>query len=66
MKSKEKSNGGQRENVTNQLPLDFHRPKDQPSKARPAEVVPLAKQRTATVRDVLVGDLIASKVPKKS
>lgn len=52
--------------VDNQLPLDFNASKGQQHRQRSAEVVPISRQRTAAVRDVLVGDLIASKVPKKT
>jgi hypothetical protein len=66
VKTKDKSGTGRMEKPVDQLPLDFPPPKPQPKADRTAEIVPISKQRTATVRDVLVSDLIASKVPKKS
>jgi hypothetical protein len=56
-----------RDDDSSQLSLDLDtRKEQQPSPKRPADVVSISKSRASAVRDVLIGDLISSKVPKKS
>jgi hypothetical protein len=64
VRHKNKSGASRTDRAVDQLALDFNAPR-QPEKSRAAEVVPISRHRASTVRDVLVGDLIASKVPKK-
>lgn len=63
-------NGGGRSS-TSQLPLDFNRLANNAQKANSpletrasAEVIGLARFRSGKIRDVLIADLLNSRVPK--